>query len=286
MPRPARAASRTDGQSPPSVTPATDNPPLRREIRGHVAVLTMNRPQARNSLSEAMLSALQSALDDLAKDDTVRAIVLAGEGPAFSAGHDLKEMTGHRGEPDGGRAYTTALLAKCATMMQTVVMSPKPVIAAIEGIATAAGCQLVGSCDLAVAGAKARFATSGINIGLFCATPMVAVSRNVSRKRALEMLLLGDMIDAETAADWGLVNRVVPEGQAVAAALGLANRIAEKLPAAIAIGKRAFYGQIETGLAEAYVQGSCAMAENMMLDDAKEGIDAFIEKRQPTWTVR
>ena len=265
---------------------STPGPPVRVTVADHVAVLTLNRPGQRNCLSEAMLGALQAALDDLGGRVDVRAIVLEGEGPAFSSGHDLKELNGHRADTDGGTAYFAELMATCARLMQTVVMSPKPVIAAIEGIATAAGCQLVASCDLAVAATTALFATPGVNIGLFCSTPMVALSRNIPRKRAMEMLLLGEMLDAQSAADWGLVNRVVPTGSARAAALELARRIASKSPATVKIGKQAFYRQLEVGLGEAYHQAARVMVENMMFADAREGIDAFIEKRNPVWTGR
>ena len=257
---------------------------LLQEDRDHVAILTLNRPSARNSLSQEMISALQGALDRLAADTQVRAIVLAGNGPAFSSGHDLKEVSARRADADRGTAYFTALMQTCSHMMQTIVMSPKPVIAAVEGVATAAGCQLVASCDLAVASAAARFSTPGVNIGLFCSTPMVALSRNVPRKRAMEMLLLGEMLDAQSAADWGLVNRVVPAGQALNGALELARRIASKSPATVKIGKQAFYRQLEAPLSAAYEQAAHVMVENMMFADAREGIDAFIEKRTATWT--
>ena len=259
---------------------------LLQSVADHVAVLTLNRPQARNCLSEGMIAGLQSALDALASDTDVRAIVLAANGPAFSSGHDLKEMNARRADADGGRAYFADLMDRCARMMQTVVMSPKPVVAAVEGVASAAGCQLVASCDLAVAADTAQFCTPGVNIGLFCSTPMVALSRNVPRKRAMEMLLLGEMLDARSAADWGLVNRVVPAGQALAEAIGLARRIASKSPATVRVGKQAFYRQLEAGLGDAYAQAAAVMVENMLYADAREGIDAFIEKRAPTWAGR
>lgn len=269
-----------DATAPPAA------PILQRNVAGHVAVLTLNRAQQRNSLSEALIAALQSELDALSGDANVRAIVLAANGPAFSSGHDLKELSARRADPDQGKAYFADLMHACARMMQTVVMSPKPVIAAVEGIATAAGCQLVASCDLAVAAETARFATPGVNIGLFCSTPMVALSRNIPRKRAMEMLLLGEMLDAKAAAEWGLVNRVVPAGKALDGAMELAQRIASKSPATVKIGKQAFYRQLEVGLGEAYQQAASVMVENMLYQDAKEGIDAFIEKRTPTWTGR
>ena len=263
---------------------ATTAPILLRDVYEHIAVLTLNRPQQRNSLSAALIDALQGELDRLSADPQVRAVVIAANGPVFSSGHDLKELSARRGDADKGKAYFAELMVKCGRMMQTVVMSPKPVIAAVEGVATAAGCQLVASCDLAVAAGEARFATPGVNIGLFCSTPMVALSRNIPRKRAMEMLLLGDMLDAQSAADWGLVNRVVPVGQALEGALSLARRIASKSPATVKIGKQAFYRQLEVGIGEAYEQAAAVMVENMLYQDAKEGIDAFIEKRTPTWT--
>jgi enoyl-CoA hydratase/carnithine racemase len=242
---------------------------------GSVVVLTLNRPAQRNSLSESLIVALKEAIARLSADAAVKAIVIGHAGPAFSAGHDMKEMTARRADADGGRAYFAHLMRLCAGMMSSVVRSPKPVIAAVEGVATAAGCQLVASCDLAVAGDKARFATPGVDIGLFCSTPMVALSRNVPRKRAMEMLLLGEAIDAERAAAYGLVNRVVPAGTALEEAQRLAQLIASKSPATVAIGKRAFY--------DAYVQAAEVMVTNMMYRDAEEGICAFIEKRKPVW---
>ena len=256
---------------------------LLEERRGAVALLTLNRPAQRNSLSEALIAALQETTDRLSADPTVSAVVIASHGPAFSSGHDMKEMTARRADPDGGRAYFAHLMSLCARMMLSIVRSPKPFIAVVEGVASAAGCQLVATCDLAVAGARARFTTPGVNIGLFCSTPMVALSRNVSRKRAMEILLLGEMLEAEAAADYGLVNRVVAEGQALAGALAMAETIASKSPATVAIGKETFYRQIEMPLAEAYVEASSVMVRNMMLRDAEEGIGAFIEKRPPVW---
>ena len=260
--------------------------PLREERRGHVAILTLANAKSRNPLSEAMIAALKSALDRLRDDAGVRAIVVSAEGPAFSAGHDLKEMTARRSDPDGGRAYFADMMARCATMMTGIVRSPKPVIAAVQGIASAAGCQLVASCDLAVAEEQAQFCTPGVNIGLFCSTPMVALSRNVTRKQAMEMLLLGDMLPAAKALEWGLVNRVVPTGKALEMALALAETIASKSPATVKVGKEAFYNQLEMTLDEAYAYASRVMVENMMFADAKEGIGAFIEKRKPEWQGR
>lgn len=266
---------------------ATVTPPvLLREDQDGVALLTLNRPQARNALSEALIGALGAELDAIAGDRSIRAVVLAAEGPVFSAGHDLKEMTARRADPDRGRAYFADILGRCAATMQRIVRLPQPVIAAVEGMATAAGCQLVASADLAVAGAAARFATPGVQIGLFCSTPMVALSRNVSRKHALEMLLLGEAIGAEEATRIGLVNRVVPAGSALEAALALAAAIASRSSATVAVGKAAFYEQLEMTLPEAYRHAAHVMVENMLARDAAEGIGAFIEKREPAWTDR
>jgi enoyl-CoA hydratase/carnithine racemase len=259
-------------------------PSLLEEQRGAVMVLTLNRPQSRNSLSEDLLARLQAAIDRISSEQDVRAAVIAGNGPAFCAGHDMREMTARRTDPDRGRAYFRDLMDRCAAMMQSIVRSPKPFIAAVEGPASAAGCQLVATCDLAVASEGARFATPGVNIGLFCSTPMVALSRNVSRKHAMEMLLLGEALSAPDAARVGLVNRVVPTGQALTVAMRLAESIASKPGAIVAIGKEAFYSQLEVPLAEAYRQMAEVMTRNMLLPDAEEGIGAFIDKRKPRWT--
>jgi enoyl-CoA hydratase/carnithine racemase len=248
-----------------------------------VAVLTFMRSEARNSLSLDMLAALQSAIDRLSGEREVSAVVLAATGPAFCAGHDLKELTAHRRDEDGGRGFYALTMMRCASVMTSIMRSPKPFIAAVEGVATAAGCQLVATCDLAVAGAAAKFATPGVDIGLFCSTPMVALSRNVPRKRAMEMLLLGEMLGAKEAADYGLVNRVVAEGEALGAAIELGRVIASKSPATIRIGKEAFYAQIEKPVADAYAYASEVMVRNMMHRDAEEGIGAFIDKRPPSW---
>ena len=264
--------------------PATITPPLLREDRDGIALLTLNRPAARNALSEGLIAALGDEFDRIAGDRTVKAVVLTGPGPVFSAGHDLKEMTARRRDPDRGRAYFTDILSRCSAMMQRIVRLPQPVIAAVEGVATAAGAQLVASADLAVAGAEARFCTPGVNIGLFCSTPMVALSRNLSRKHAMEMLLLGEMLPADEAARMGLVNRVVPAGEALAEALRLAAIIASKSTLTMRIGKKAFYEQAEMGLTEAYERASQIMAENMLTRDAEAGIGAVLEKRQPVWT--
>jgi enoyl-CoA hydratase/carnithine racemase len=251
--------------------------------QGSILRLTMNRAGARNALSEAMMSALQSALEGAAADASTRVIVLAAAGPAFCAGHDLKEMTASRGNDDKGRAKFAALFAQCSALMQAIVRHPKPIIAQVQGIATAAGCQLVASCDLAVASAEARFATPGVNIGLFCSTPMVALSRNVSRKHAMEMLLTGDMIGAEDARRIGLVNRVVAATDLEDETTRLAEKIASKPRMTVKIGKEAFYRQLEMGLSDAYACASRVMTENMLEAEAEEGIGAFVEKRDPKW---
>ena len=267
----------------PSSSAEAGEPILLREMRGRVAILTLNRPKARNSLSEPLLRALGAALDEIAEAGSIHAIVLTGAAPAFCAGHDMREMTARRADSDGGRAYFHELMALCSSVMQKVVASPKPVVAAVSGIATAAGCQLVASCDLAVAGESSRFATPGVNIGLFCSTPMVALSRNVGRKQAMELLLLGEMIDAKRALAFGLLNRVVPDEEVMTAAISLAEIIASKSPLTLRIGKEAFYRQAEMPLQEAYDYASRVMAENMMARDAEEGIGAFLEKREPRW---
>jgi enoyl-CoA hydratase/carnithine racemase len=256
---------------------------LKREDEGPVAVLTLNRPEARNSLSEELIAALTGALKDIGTRDAIRAVVITGAGTAFSSGHDLKEMTAHRGDKDRGRAFFDRTLKACSEMMLSIVRCPKPVIAAVNGIATAAGCQLVATCDLAVASIDARFATPGVNIGLFCSTPMVALSRNLSRKAAMEMLLLGEMIGAEDAQSLGLVNRVVAADRVVNEAVELGRKIAEKPERTLKIGKEAFYRQLEMPLAEAYAYASSVMVENMLHAEAEEGIGAFLDKREPRW---
>ena len=258
-------------------------PPLLRADQGPVAVLTLNRPEARNCLSEDLLAALHAAIAEIGGSDAIRAIVITGAGSAFSSGHDLKELSSHRSDPDRGKAYFAKIMDACSRMMLSIVRSPKPVIAAVNGIATAAGCQLVATCDLAVASQDARFATPGVNIGLFCSTPMVALSRNLSRKAAMEMLLLGDMVAANEAKELGLVNRVVKPDETVNAAVELGRKIAEKPKATLKIGKEAFYRQLEMPLEEAYTYASAVMVENMLHEEAKEGIGAFLEKRQPRW---
>ena len=258
---------------------------LREDIDG-IAVLTLNRPKTRNTLSEALLAALGDELKAIGEDRAVRAVVLAAKGPAFSAGHDLKELTARRSDADRGRAYFRDIMLTCSAMMQQIVHLPQPVIAAVQGTATAAGCQLVASCDLAVASAEAKFGVSGINAGLFCSTPMVALSRNVERKHAMEMLLTGDLISAQDAFRIGLVNRVVPPGSECDAALELARKIAGKSSHVVKIGKQAFYRQLEMGLGDAYRYTAEVMAENMLARDAEEGIAAFVAKREPKWEDR
>lgn len=251
---------------------------------GGVATLTLNRPQARNALSRDMMAALYAHLEDIADDRRVRVVVIAAAGPVFCAGHDLKEMRAERTDDAGSRKLYEALFRQCARLMTAIVKLPKPVIAQVHGMATAAGCQLVASCDLAVAAESAHFATPGVNIGLFCSTPMVALSRAVGRKAAMEMLLTGDAVPAERARELGLVNRVVPDEELDAEVTALARRIAEKSPLTLAIGKEAFYRQAEMDLSAAYTYAAEVMTRNMLARDAKEGIDAFLDKRAPTWT--
>ena len=252
---------------------------LLRHDGDNIATLTLNRPAARNALSTALMEALDAALETIAGDPTIHAVILAANGPAFCAGHDLREI---RANPT--RAAYEAVFALCSRLMQRIVHLPKPVIAQVHGIATAAGCQLVASADLAVAADTARFATPGVNIGLFCSTPMVALSRAVPRKAAMEMLLTGDLIPADRAQQLGLINRVVPEADLPAATRALATQIATKSPLTVAIGKEAFYRQAEMPLAAAYDYASEVMTRNMLARDAAEGIDAFLSKREPQWT--
>lgn len=259
----------------------TTEPILLRRDRAGAATLTLNRPQQFNALSDALLAALQAELDRIAADDTVRVVVLAANGKAFCAGHDLKEM---RANPS--QACYADLFGRCSRVMLSIVRLPQPVIARVHGLATAAGCQLVASCDLVVAADTARFATSGINVGLFCATPAVAVSRNLPARQALELLLTGDFIDAGTALRWGLVNRVVPPGELDAAVQALVDSLCAKSAVAVATGKRMFYRQLGMDLEDAYAYASQVMAANMMAEDAGEGIDAFIQKRPPVWRHR
>jgi len=246
--------------------------------------LTLNDEKRRNALSLEMLGRLRTALDQAASDASVRVIVLAATGPAFCAGHDLKEMTRAREAPDRGRAFFAETMAHCSGVMQAIVNNPKPVIAEVAGVATAAGCQLVASCDLAYASPAARLATPGVNIGLFCSTPMVALSRNVENKFAMEMLLTGDLVEAEHAAEIGLVNRVVSEEELTEYTTGIARKVASKSSMTLETGKKAFYRQREMPLADAYEYTSNIMVENMLKRDAEEGINAFIEKRAPQWS--
>ena len=252
-------------------------------VDGPVLRLTMNRGAGRNALGMPMMEALHAAVTGAAENPAVRVVVIAAGGPAFCAGHDLKEMTAHRADADKGAAYYRALFETCAALMQAIVRLPKPVIAQVHGVATAAGCQLAASCDLAVAASNARFATPGVNIGLFCSTPMVALSRNVGRKAAMEMLLTGEMIDAEEARRLGLVNRLAPPEALEAETLALARLIASKPHGALKTGKEAFYRQVEMPLDEAYAYTAQVMTENMLGAEAKEGIGAFVEKREPNW---
>ncbi|MEM7752611.1 MAG: enoyl-CoA hydratase [Pseudomonadota bacterium] len=256
-----------------------------REDQDGIATLTLNAPRSINTLSEDMIAALSDTLDALADDRSIKAAILRGAGDHFCAGHNLKEMTARRGDADGGHQYFQDLFATCSAMMLKIARLPQPVIAEVSGIATAAGCQLVATCDLAVASDDARFATSGVNIGLFCSTPMVALSRNLPRKLAMEMLLLGDFLPATRVAELGLVNRVVPKDLLAHTTRNIARQIADKSPAAVRIGKRAFYEQAEMQLEEAYAFAGRVMAKNMMARDAEAGIGAFVGKApMPDWT--
>lgn len=257
-------------------------PPVGAELCGSVLRLTLRNPPA-NALSLAVMEALQAELDAAREEDKVRIIVIAAAGKLFSAGHDLKEMTGRRADPDGGRAFFEQTFALCSRLMQSIVTHSKPVVAEVDGLATAAGCQLVASCDLAIASERARFGVNGIDVGLFCSTPAVALTRAVSGKRAMEMLLTGEMIDAAAALEFGLVNRVVPAGALRESVDELTRIIAAKSPVAVATGKQAVRAQAPMPLAEAYAHASRAMVENMLADDAQEGIAAFLEKRPPKW---
>jgi enoyl-CoA hydratase/carnithine racemase len=256
----------------------TSNDPLLRADDNGVCTLTLNRPAQRNALSIGLMEAVIAELDRIKADAGVRVVVITGAGTCFCAGHDLKEMSANRSRPHYEKTFTL-----CSTMMQRIVALPQPVIAAVHGIATAAGCQLVATCDLAVAAEESHFATPGVNIGLFCSTPMVALSRAVPRKQAMEMLLTGEAIDATTALRLGLVNRLAPTAQVMEETLDLAVEIIAKSPLTLKIGKQAFYRQAELGLAEAYDYASQVMTENMMALDAQEGIDAFLAKRKPEW---
>jgi len=247
---------------------------------GGIATLTLNRPAQFNAISVAMLVEMQRALDVIAADKSVRIVVIAGAGQAFSPGHDLKEMLANSNE-----AFIGDLFRRCCNVMLTIQRLPQPVIAKVHGIATAAGCQIVAACDLAVSAEDARYATSGVNFGLFCATPGVAVSRNISRKRAFEMLMTGEFIDAQTALDWGLVNRVAPVDHLDAETSALAQSMIDKPGAVLAAGKKFFYEQLERTLEDAYTLATEAITRNMLGDDAQEGVAAFVEKRKPRWNV-
>ena len=259
------------------------SPILLREQVGDVAILTLNRPDTRNSLSEGLIVALDAALREIHDDAGVRAVVIAATGKAFSAGHDMKELTARRSDADRGRAYFAEIMTACSAMMQAIVHLPKPVVAAVQGVATAAGCQLVASCDLAIASTAARFATPGVDLGLFCSTPMVALSRNIGRKAAMEMLLTGEMVAPEEARHIGLINRVVAPDALESETMALASKIAAKPRATVKTGKAAFYRQLEMPLTEAYAYASKVMTENMLEAEACEGIGAFLEKREAKW---
>jgi enoyl-CoA hydratase/carnithine racemase len=264
--------------------PIDDGLPLVLTARENgVLTLTLNQPQNRNALSSAMMVALQQALDDAAANPASRVIVIAGNGPAFCAGHDLKELSGSKRHADGGRAFLTTLMQQCSKLMQTIVFHSKPVIADVRGIATAAGCQLVASCDLAIASNDSRFATPGVNIGLFCSTPMVALSRKVGRKQSMEMLLTGDMIDAEKAREIGLVNQVHAPVDMDGVVAALTAKIASKSMMTLRTGKQAFYRQLDMPLDAAYAFTVDVMIDNMLKADAREGVAAFLEKRPAVW---
>ncbi|MBX3533122.1 MAG: enoyl-CoA hydratase [Xanthobacteraceae bacterium] len=272
--------------TPHTAAKAEAAPIVLREDHGSVAMLILNRPAARNSLSQAMIDTLTAEIAKVRDDKAVRVLVIAANGPGFCAGHDMKEMTARRADSDKGRAFFAHMFDSCAKMMMSIVHLPKPVIAAVGGAASAAGCQLVASCDLAVASKEARFATPGVDIGLFCSTPMVALSRNVPNKHAMEMLLTGDLIPAQRAYEIGLINRVVEIETERHEAMELANRIASKSAYTLKIGKEAFYRQRELDLESAYRYTAQVMTENMLARDAEEGIGAFVEKRTPKWEDR
>ena len=259
------------------------DPFVLRDVTERIATLTLNRPANLNALSDGMIAALQDELDSIAQDPEIRVVVLKGAGKAFCAGHDLREMQAARQAPDGGAAAFKDLFDRCARLMQTIPAMPQPVIAQVHGIATAAGCQLVATCDLAVADDHCRFGVNGVNIGLFCSTPMVALSRNLGRKRAFEMLTTGDFLDAESARAAGLINRIAPADTLDATTQALAAQIAAKLATAVRIGKRAFYEQVQMPLDQAYAFTGEAMVRNMLDTDTNEGIQAFLEKRKPGW---
>ncbi len=257
---------------------------LKRSVKSDgILRLTLSNPKNHNALSEEMMLNIQSELDDSIGNNQIRIIIISAEGPTFSAGHDLKELTRGRQNPDKGRKYFEMIMKKCSKLMQSIVNNPKPVIAEVAGTATAAGCQLVASCDLAYAGKSARFATPGVNIGLFCSTPMVAVSRNISNKHSMEMLLTGDLITSKKAVEIGLINEMVDDDLLQDLVISKALKISKKSAMTLKIGKEAFYKQIDMTLSEAYDYASNIMVENMLKLDAEEGIDAFINKRSPNW---
>jgi enoyl-CoA hydratase/carnithine racemase len=259
-----------------SANPKAEESILLREDRDGICTLVMNRPQQMNLLTSEMLDALQQAFDAIAQDKRVRVVVLGANGKGFCAGHDIKEIRALKELPK-----IEALFAKCSRMMQTITALPQPVIARVQGAAAAAGCQLVAQCDLAVASEAAKFTTPGVTWGFFCSTPGVAVGRNISRKRAMEMLLIGDLVDARKALEWGLVNQVVPAADLDAAVLQMATTIAEKPPVTVATGKRAFYDQMELGASKAYELASCAISASFAHDEGRQGVEAFLEKRKP-----
>lgn len=257
---------------------------LLREDSDQIATLTMNAPERLNALSDAMLAALHGAFDDIAADSNIHAVILRGAGKAFCAGHDLKEMQAGRQSADGGAGYFKDLFDRCAAMMQRIQSMPQPVIAQVHGIATAAGCQLVATCDLAVASDDTRFGVNGVNIGLFCSTPMVALTRNINRKSAFEMLTTGRFINAREAQNLGLINRAVHSDALDRESHELAEAIAKKLPSAVKVGKQAFYAQAQMTTAAAYAYAGDVMVQNMLVEDTNEGINAFLEKRKPDWS--
>ena len=262
----------------------TDNPiVLKEELKSGLLRLTLNNPQSKNALSEDMISALINSIDSASNDHSIKVIIIAASGNVFCAGHDLKEITEARDSQDGGDLYFKGLFDSCSSLMQLIINTPKPIIAQVDGVATAAGCQLVASCDLAIASDVSKFATPGVNIGLFCSTPMVALSRNVHKKNAMEMLLTGDMIDCKKAKEIGLINEYVSPDNLNDSVLHLAEKIASKSSRTLATGKKAFYKQAEMTLADAYEYTSEVMKKNLLRSDAKEGIKAFLEKRTPKW---
>jgi len=256
---------------------------LLRENTNAVASLTLNSPQNLNALSEEMLEALKSELDTIAQDRSVRVVIIKGAGKAFCAGHDLKQMTAARQSDDGGKTYFNELFATCGRLMTSITKMPQPVIAQTHGIATAAGCQLVASCDMAIAAQRTQFGVNGVNIGLFCSTPMVALTRNIPRKQAFEMLITGEFIDTDKALEFGLINRAVPLAELGSATMALAEKVAGQLGVAVKIGKEGFYHQADLSLEDAYAYTSRVMAENMLFRDTENGVAAFLEKRHPEW---